>query len=138
GQDKYEKLLEENNTSVGDFERSLREELLARKLFNTVAASVSVAPIEVEQAYKDKNTKVKFTYAILSLDDIKKQINPTEAELKAYYEANKARYQNSIPEKRQIRYFVLNDKDAESKVTVDPAAVARYYSENQAQYQLPE
>src|SRR5690349_10209435 len=56
GQDKYEKLLEENNTSVSDFERSLREELLARKLFNTVAASVSVAPSEVEQAYKDKNT----------------------------------------------------------------------------------
>jgi len=138
GQDKYEKLLEENNTSVGDFERSLREELLARKLFNTVAASVSVAPIEVEQAYKDKNTKVKFTYAILSLDDIKKQINPTEAELKAYYEANKARYQNSIPEKRQIRYFVLNDKDAESKATVDAGDIQRYYAANQEQYRTPE
>lgn len=138
GQQKYEEMLGESGTTVDGFERDMREGLLSRKLFNTVAASVSVAPSEVEQAYKDRNTKVKFQYAILDLAEISKQIKPTDAELKAFYEANKSRYLNSIPEKRQIRYFVLNDKDAENKVTVDPAEVARYYNQHQDEYRLPE
>lgn len=138
GQQKYEEMLGESGTTVEGFERDMREGLLSRKLFNTVAASVSVAPSEVEQAYKDRNTKVKFQYAILDLAEISKQIKPTDAELKAFYEANKSRYLNSIPEKRQVRYFVLNDKDAENKVTVDPAEVARYYNQHQDEYRLPE
>jgi len=138
GQDKYEELLRNNGLTVEGFESNTREQLLTRKLFDTVTASVSVTPAEVEAAYKDKNLKVKFQYAVLDRDALSKQIKPTDAELKAFYEANKARYQNSIPEKRQVRYFVLSDKDAENKITVDPTAVARYYSENQAQYQLPE
>jgi peptidyl-prolyl cis-trans isomerase D len=138
GQEKYQEMLGESGTTVEGFERDMREGLLSRKLFNTVAASVSVAPSEVEQAYKDRNTKVKFQYAILDLAEISKQIKPTEAELKAFYEANKSRYLNSIPEKRQVRYFVLSDKDAETKVNVDPAEVARYYNQHQEEYRLPE
>lgn len=138
GQQKYQELLGESGTTVEGFERDMREGLLSRKLFNTVAASVTVAPSEVEHAYKDRNTKVKFQYAVLDLAEISKQIKPTEAELKAFYEANKSRYLNSIPEKRQVRYFVLNDKDAESKVTVEPAEVARYYNQHQDEYRLPE
>lgn len=138
GQEKYEELLRESGLTMDAFEHEMREGLLSRKLFTTVAASASVSPAEVEKAYKDRNTKVKFQYAVLDLAEINKQIKPTDAELKAFFEANKARYENSIPEKRQIRYFVLNDKDAEAKVNVDPADVARYYNEHQAEYRLPD
>src|SRR5260370_22818673 len=138
GQEKYQELLTQNGGTVGDFERSVKDEVLARKLFNTIVAGVTISPREVEQAYKDKNIKVKFQYAILNLEDIQKQIKPTEAELKAFYQTNQARYQNSIPEKRQIRYFVLPDKDAESKVTVDPAELQRYYNSHLDEYRLPD
>ena len=36
-----------------------------------------------------QDTKVKFEYAVLTLDDMKKQIKPTDAELKAFYDQNK-------------------------------------------------
>jgi peptidyl-prolyl cis-trans isomerase D len=138
GQEKYQEMVTQGGGTVADFERNVKDEVLARKLFNTIAAGVSVSPAEVEQAYKDKNIKVKFQYAILNLEDIQKQVKPTEAELKAFYEANQARYQNSIPEKRQIRYFVLPDKDVESKVTVDPAELQRYYNSHLDEYRLPD
>ncbi len=138
GQEKYEQLLQNFGTNVGEFESQMRDGLLTQKLYSTVASSVSVGPAEVEKAYKDKNTKVKFQYAVLERSTLAKQIKPTDAELKAYYEANKARYANSVPEKRTIRYFVLNDKDAEAKVTVDPSDVARYYAEHQQEYRVPE
>lgn len=136
GQQKYEELITSNGQSVVDFERSLREQIMARKLFTAVTANVSVSPSEIEKSYRDKNTKVKFQYAVLSLDDVRKELKPTDADLKAYYQANLARYANSVPEKRQIRYFVLLDKDAAGLVTVSPAEIQRYYNDNRDQYKM--
>ncbi|HKT50635.1 MAG TPA: peptidyl-prolyl cis-trans isomerase [Candidatus Angelobacter sp.] len=138
GQEKYEEMLRNANLTPAEFESQMREGLLAQKLYDLVTASVSVSPVEVEKAYKDKNTKVKIQYAVLDRAALARQIKPTDAELKAFFEANKARYQNSVPEKRQVRYFVLNDSDAEKKVSVTPAEVARYYAENQQQYHTPD
>src|SRR5262249_55884269 len=92
GQQQYEQFLNNNNVSVADFEHSVRDQILQRKLFTTVTADVSVSPAEIERAYRDKNTKVKFQYAVLSLDDVQKEIKPTDADLKAFYQANIARY----------------------------------------------
>src|SRR5450432_717206 len=138
GQDKYEELLKENGTTVEEFEKSTRENMLTRKFYSAVTASAAVSPAEIEQAYKDKNLKVKFQYAVISLDDISKTIKPNDAELAAYFGANKQRYANTIPEKRQVRYFQMTDKSAESAVTVDASDVQRYYAQNAQQYQLPE
>lgn len=138
GQEAYVSFLSQNGQTPETFEAQVRDEVLARKLFGAITAGVNVTPAEVEQAYKEKNIKVKFQYAILNLADIQKQIKPTEAELKAFYEANKLRYQNAIPEKRRLRYFVLLDKDAEGKVTVDAAELQRYYNSHQDEYRLPD
>src|SRR5215469_6667762 len=138
GQEQYEKFLTENGVTVDAFEAEVKDNLLANKLFNTVVAGVQASPAEVEDAYKQQNTKVKFQYAVLNLADIQKGIQPTETELKAFYEANKNRYENTIPEKRQIKYFVLNDKDVSNQVTVDDSDLHHYYSANQNQYRTPE
>lgn len=123
---------------MADFETSVKDELLMKKLVATVTEGVNASPADVENAYKQKNTKVKFQYAAITLEDVSKQITPTEAELKAFYQTNLARYQNSVPEKRQVRYFVLQGKDAESKTAVSPAEVARYYGEHQDEYRTPD
>jgi peptidyl-prolyl cis-trans isomerase D len=134
GQDKYEEMLNQGGSSVDQFERQVRLQLLAGKLFAAVSAGVTVLPSEVEQAYKDQNTKIKFDYAIISMDDVQKQIKPTDAELKAWYDNNKARYQNSIPEKRQVRYFIISQQQLESRVTVTPSDLQDYYRKNQDQF----
>jgi peptidyl-prolyl cis-trans isomerase D len=138
GQKEYVDLLAQNNLTPEVFESQVKDQVLARKLFGTISGAVRVTPAEVEQAYKDKNLKVKFRYAVLSLDDMQKEIKPTEADLKAFFNANQEQYANSIPEKRQLRYFVLLDKDAESKATVDSTDIQRYYSAHLDQYRLPD
>jgi peptidyl-prolyl cis-trans isomerase D len=138
GQEKYEELLRGSQTTVTEFEDGTRREMLARKLFSTLGASVTVTPAEVEKAFVDRNTKVKFQYATLSLDELQKQIKPTDAEIKAFYETYKNRYENSIPEKRTIRYFVINDKDVENKVKVDDASIQKFYAQNQNEFRTPE
>ena len=138
GSEKYKQLLTQGGTTVENFERDVRLELLQRKLVNVIGASATASDSEVEQAFKEQNTKVKFQYAILKMDDVSKSIKPTDTELKAFYNANQARYANSIPEKRQIKYFVLTDKNFADKATVDPAEIQRAYSANQNAYRIQE
>jgi peptidyl-prolyl cis-trans isomerase D len=137
GADKYKEMLTNGGTTVENFERDVRLDLMQRKLVNVIGANATVPDSELEQAYKDENTKVKFQYAILKLDDITKTIKPTDTELKAFYDANLARYTNSVPEKRQIKYFLINEKSIADKVTVDPAEIQRAYSANQESYRMP-
>jgi peptidyl-prolyl cis-trans isomerase D len=138
GADKYKQMLSQGGTTVENFERDVRLDLLQRKLVNVIGASATATDSEVEKAFKDQNTKVKFQYAILKMEDVSKSIKPTDTELKAFYDANKPRYTNSIPEKRQIKYFVLSDKNFADKVTIDPAEIQRAYSANQNAYRIPE
>ncbi|HMC32494.1 MAG TPA: peptidylprolyl isomerase [Candidatus Angelobacter sp.] len=139
GADQYKLAVQRQyELTVEQFEREVKLELLQRKVFSVVTANTVVPESEVEQTYKDKNTKVKVQYAIIQLDDVLKTIKPTDTELKAYFEANQARYQNAIEEKRQLKYFVLNDKELADKVTVDPAEIQRYYSAHQENFRLPE
>ena len=51
---------------------------------------------------------MKFDYAILSLEDMAKQLKPTDAELRAFYEKSKAQYANSIPGKRKAVYIPID------------------------------
>ncbi|MGZ4874456.1 MAG: peptidyl-prolyl cis-trans isomerase, partial [Candidatus Angelobacter sp.] len=138
GAEKYKQMLTQGGTTVENFERDVRLDLLQRKLVNVIGASATATDSEVEQAYKEQNTKVKFQYAVLKMDDVSKAIKPTDTELKAFYSANQARYTNAIPEKRQIKYFVLNEKSIADKVTVEPAEIQRAYSANQNAYRIPE
>lgn len=136
GKQKYEELFTQNGMTVAEFERNMRDDLLRRKLYYTIAAGVTVPQSDVEKLYKDKNLKVKFQYAVLNVEDIQKQIKPTDSELRAFY--NTGRYNNFIPEKRQIRYFLLEDKDAQGKVAVDPTEVQSYYNAHQDEFRTPE
>ena len=138
GQQQYEELLRQNELTPDIFEHEMKADLLARKVLNAVAAGVDVPVSALEAAYKDQNTKIKFDYAVISLDDVQKEIKPTDAELKKYYDGNKARYQNSIPEKRQVRYFVVNDQLAQSRVAVTAADLEKYYKEHQEQFKVPD
>jgi peptidyl-prolyl cis-trans isomerase D len=138
GADKYREILQQNDLTVERFEQELKLDMLRRKVFSIVAANATVPESAVEQAYKDKNTKVKFQYALIKLADIQKTIKPTDGELKSYFKVNQARYQNALPEKRAIKYFVLNDKDVANQITIDPAEIERYYNEHQDSYRVPE
>ena len=138
GQEQYEQLLRNAGLTPESYERRLKLSLLKQKMFITIVAGINVTPAELEKAYKEENTKIKFDYAVITPDDIQKQIKPTDAELKAFYAANKARYENSIPEKRQVRYFVIDQKQAESKAAVTSSDLQQYYNSHETQYQVPE
>src|SRR5207245_8042572 len=101
-----------------------------RKLRNLVASSASVTDAEIRQEFERRNTKVKFEYAVLKQDEIRKAIHPTDAELKAFYERNKATYNNSIPEKRKMKYVLIDTAQVEAKTRVAREDLQSYYDQH--------
>jgi len=138
GETEYEDFVSQYNMTVPQFEQAMKDDILRRKLVDMVSGTVAASNQELEQQFTQDNTKVKFEYAVLTTDEVKKGIHPTEAELKAFYDQHKATYVNSIPEKRKVRYIFIDAGKLASQVQVTPEDVQRYYNEHMDEYRLPE
>jgi peptidyl-prolyl cis-trans isomerase D len=138
GQQQYESILQNADLTVPTFEQGLKDQILLDKLRNLVTGSALVTDSDVRQEFAKQNTKVKFDYAVLRKDDLAKQINPSEAELKAFYERNKATYNNSNPEKRKVQYVVLDTAKIEAGVSVSHDDLQAYYDQHRDDYRVPE
>jgi peptidyl-prolyl cis-trans isomerase D len=138
GEQAYESLLAQNNLTVSSFEQDVRNQLLEEKLATLITGSAAVSDLEVRQEFEKRNTKVKFEYAVLSQDDIRKGLHPTDEELKAFYGRNQARYKDSIPEKRKIAYTFLDKSKAMSQVQISHDDLQAYYNQHREEYRVPE
>ena len=139
GQQQYEDFVQNQfGLSVAQFEKELKNQLAQQKLLAAVSAAATVSDKEVEEQVKKQDTKVKFDYAILTLDDVKKQIKVTDVELKAFYDQNKQQYVNSIPEKRKSRYILIDTAKLAASIPVTQADLQAYYNQHQDEFRIPE
>jgi peptidyl-prolyl cis-trans isomerase D len=138
GEEAYENLLQQNNLTVATFEEDVRNQILEQKLQSLITGSASVSDAEIRQEFQKRSTKVKFDYAVLSQDELRKGLHPTDEELKAFYTRNQARYKDSIPEKRKIQYAFLDKNAILAQAQVTPADIQSYYDQHKDQYRVPE
>ena len=61
-----------------------------------------------------------------------------DAELKAYYERNKATYNNSIPEKRKVQYVVWTPPSSKRESACHAEDLQSYYDQHRDEYRVPE
>ncbi len=139
GQQSYERFIEsEFNLSVQQFEQEVKGEIAQRKLLATVGGAITVSDKDVAKEVQQQGTKVKFEYAVLTIDDVKKDVKPTDAELKAFYDQNKQAFVNSIPGKVKAKYILIDTTQLADKIEVTPAEVQQYYKQHEDDYRLPE
>jgi peptidyl-prolyl cis-trans isomerase D len=138
GQQEYENMLAGANLTPAKFEENVGQDIVLSKMQAFIAGSASVSDAEVRDQFVKENSKVKFDYAVLKQDDIKKGLHPTEEELKAYYDSHKASYNNSIPEKRKIKYALLDTAKSEANVQVTQDDLRTYYDQHRDQYKTPD
>ena len=139
GQEAYENFVRQDlQLSPPQFEELMKEMLLQRKLQALIQDTASVTSAEVQRESERQGLKVKFDYAVLTPEDLMKEINPSESELRAYYEARKASFNDSIPEKRRIRYAVADLGKLQSEMKISPEELERYYQRNREQFRQAE
>jgi peptidyl-prolyl cis-trans isomerase D len=139
GQEQYESFVQNQwGLSVAQFEKELKDQLAQQKLLAAVSAAATVSNKDIQEQVTKDGTKVKFDYAVLTLDDVKKQVKVTDVELKAFYDQNKQQFVNSIPEKRKARYVLVDTAKVAANVPVTQADLQAYYNQHQDEFRIPE
>jgi len=137
GQEEYENFAQRADLTIPQFENLEKEYILIRKLRALISGSAFVGDPEIRAEFDRRNTKVKFDYAVLTQADILKGLHPTDQELKAFYDRNKATYNNSIPEKRQIKYAMVETAKPTATSVTDQDLQA-YYDQHRDEYRQAE
>ena len=127
------------NLSVTEFEQEVKQDIQIRRLQALITAGVTVGDAEVRDAYRKQNIKIKFDYAVISSDDLRKSINPSDSDLTAFFKKNAARYATAVPEERKIVYFAFTpDQLPGGAPRPSQQEIQQYYATHQSDYAVPE
>ena len=125
--------------SRADFESRVKQDMELNRLQALITGGVSVSDNAVREAYRTQGSKVKFDYAVVSGEDLRKTINPTDAQLEEFFKKNAARYATAIPETRKVEYVTFNASNLPGgKPQLSDAEVQAYYTQHQDQFQVKE
>ena len=97
---------------------------------------ITVTPAEIEQEFRRRNEKVKLDYVVIKPDDLQAKIKPSDADLAAYFEKNKARY--TVPERRIVRYALLDPRPASRCMRILRRRDPQLLQQHHRHYKLPD
>lgn len=133
----YAYTLEQNGLSETEFETRLREQL-ARSLLETSVVGAIPASDAYAQAISDFLGETRsFLWVPLGEDDLAEPLpEPTEDELRAYYDANRDLFMS--PETREITYAALTPEMLVDVIELDETMLQDLYDERISDYVRPE
>jgi peptidyl-prolyl cis-trans isomerase D len=121
------------------FENEVKKEIIEQRLRALITGGVTISDNEVRSGYIDQATKIKFDYAVIDTDTLRNQINPSDAELQAYFKQNAGKYAHAIPEARKIQYIAFTVSNLpQPPAPVTEAEVQQYYQQHLKEYQVAE
>ncbi|MFZ0662681.1 MAG: peptidylprolyl isomerase [Acidobacteriaceae bacterium] len=138
GDDQYAEFVSQQFQMTREkFENEVKKEIIEGRLRSLIAGGVTVSDNDVRSTYVDQATKVKFDYAVIDSDALRNQINPTDAQLQAYFKKNASKYTQAIPEARKIQYAAFTASNLpQAPAPVTDAEVQQYYQQHISDYQV--
>jgi peptidyl-prolyl cis-trans isomerase D len=131
GTQEYKNRLVSYGMDIEQFEKEVRDGITVSKFRNFLTSNEQVSDREVEDKYKKDNTKVETVYATINLEKVRKSYQPTEDELKAFYEAHKAEFKATEPTYRVDYIFIPSDEVSKTIVLTDEQLRKAYESDKQ-------
>jgi peptidyl-prolyl cis-trans isomerase D len=122
-------------TSEG-FAQQLRLESGMRQVLYGVGGSVLAPKTAVATALDALLQRREVQLQRFETKDFLAKVNPTDADLEAYFKANEAQFR--LPEQAQIDYVVLDLEVLKKGLTVPEEDLRRYYAENANRYTVAE
>jgi peptidyl-prolyl cis-trans isomerase D len=140
GTDKYTQLIADRfSISVKEFENEIKSDIVVKRLESLVTAGVSVSDAEIRDTYRKANIKVKFDYAVISVDDLRKTIKPSDGDLEAFFKKNAARYAQAVPEQRKVTYFAFTPNELPGGIPQpSQQEIQQYYTAHKSEYSTPD
>jgi peptidyl-prolyl cis-trans isomerase D len=133
GLDRYKEIITAQYGDVDSFENEIRDEIAQEKLRAFVTASVNVSDPEVEEEYKRRNSSFDVSYIAVSADKLAEKIQPSDDELKSYYESHKTDYRFLEPQKK-VQYVYINTEKVGSTLQIPEADLKAQFDSMQPQF----
>jgi peptidyl-prolyl cis-trans isomerase D len=129
-------VLASQGMSEAMLEYQIRQLLQQQPLQDPFGTGAFVSRTSAENFMRLNGQQREVAVANIDIDPFLKQVSPTEADIKAYYDGNIAQFQ--VPEQVKLETLTLSLDSIAAKVTVDPAEVRKNYDDNHATYSDPE
>ena len=133
GWDRYKESVTARYGDIEKFEDEIRDTIAQEKLRAFVTASVNVSDSEVEQEYKRRNTTFDVGYIAVAADKLAAKIQPSDEELRSYYESHKTDYRYLEPQKK-VRYVFIDTEKVGSKLNIPEADLKAEYDTVKPEY----
>jgi len=127
GIDRYKAVLTSSDISIEEFENSMRQGPLLKKVRAIVPAALDISEQELREEGARPNQQTTVYYALLKKDDFIKRVKPTEAELQAYFNAHAASYQ--VKEMRRAQYLQIPISSVLPLVNVTEQEIAQEWNQ---------
>jgi len=128
-------VLQQQGVSMADLKDDTSRQLVINRLRQIVGEGVVVSPREIADEFHHRNDKIRVDYALLAPAKYQAEAEPAEAEIKAYYDANKASFQT--PEKRSLGIILLDPAKVGTTLPSD-AELRKDYASKQDTFKTPE
>lgn len=126
GDERYKESITARYGDIEKFENEIRGDIAQEKLRAFVTASVNVSDAEVEQEYKRRNSTFDVGYIAVSADKLAAKIQPSDDELRSYYESHKTDYRYLEPQKK-VRYVFIDTEKVGAKLNIPEADLKSEY-----------
>jgi len=136
GMDAYSREVQQRfQMTVPVFEELIRSGLVEEKFRRLITDGVSVSPEEIQNEFRFENEKIKIDYVLLKAEELASKINPTDEEIRKFYDQNKSKY--LVPEKRVVRYALSDLGKIRQNTVVSDDDLKVVYQQNIQQYEVP-
>ena len=135
GYERYKESIIARYGDIEKFEDEVRSEIAEEKLRAFVSASVNVSDDQVQQEYSRRNTTFDVSFIAVSAEKLAEKIQPSDEELRSYYESHKNEYRYNEPQKK-VRYVFVETEKVGAKLQIPEADLKAEFDTTKPEYKL--
>lgn len=132
---RYQSLLNQNRMNPEDFEATMTQELLDKKLKQFLFAFLDVNEQEVLEYYTFIKEKIKIGFVEFKPEDFKKSVKFDQSALKEYFENTRENYR--VPKKIKVTYIEIDPVAFKGGISVTEKEIQSFYEYNNEAYSQP-
>jgi len=132
---RYQSLLSQNRMKPEDFEATMTQDLLDKKLKQFLFAFLDVTEQEVLEYYTFSEEKIRIGFVEFKPEDFKKSVKFDQAALKEYFQKHRENYR--VPEKIKVSYIEIDPVASKGGISVTEKEIQSFYEYNIEEYTEP-
>lgn len=128
----YREALAAQGLTPAMFENQLRRDLAVQQVLSPLADSVFLPESSLQRLIAAVTEERQIQLKAIAAKQFESSIELSDADLKAYYDANQARFE--VAESVDVDYVILDEQKLSTDIQVSDADLQSYYEQNKARF----